>query len=591
MVFSLILLLLLNIDRDEDEYARLGQQCRLPLSARTVPSGLLTMDTDDLFRSLAAGARFARADLRREAKLARQPKDTGSETSRRPEGANDGNGHGSLPAELDFFRQPKVNESSPSLSQAAKGSGDSNREQLGKPLKIPKKPIFPSEAAQRAFLKRKNIRIYGAEVAPPVRRFVDLCRPGMGMSLSVAHALREVGLRRMTPVQMAGTPILISGRDAFIVAPTGSGKTLVFTLALLTHLMGKEAGKDDSDSDSEGIQAVIISPTRELAAQILDEFRRFTPRTPKGRLGIKSVLLNKSVLNNWQMSPPKRPPTVLVSTPLRLVQAIETGAVKLDRVRHIILDEGDRLLELGLLEQLDDILAACTYAGGPIQKVLLSATIPTGVEDLARSFMSDDPIKIVVGTPNAAASSIKQRLLYVGQEEGKLLAIRQLLVEGKLEPPVIIFTETTERATGLFHALIEQGINVDMIHGGRTQAEREAIVANFRAERLWFLITTDLLARGLDFPSVSCVINYDMPLTTASYIHRIGRTGRAGKRGRAITFFTREDAPALRTVANVMRQSGCAVPEWMLQLKRASNKRILHEHRKRQRSEATKELR
>lgn len=561
------------------------------------------MDTGDLFRSLAAGARFPRADLRREAKRAQQKIKTDGEATRQRNAANDGNDHGSLPAELDFFGQKTANESSSSSfpQKNAKDDGKNDKERSERPLKIPKKPIFPSEAAQRALLKRKKIHIYGAEVAPPVRRFVDLCRPSMGMPLSIVHTLREAGLRRMTPVQMVGTPIIASGRDAFIVAPTGSGKTLVFTLALLTRLMGGETFRDDSDlegpdsnpnskSNSNCIQAVIIAPTRELAAQIRDEFRRFTPRTTRGKLTIKSVLLNKSVLSNWQMCPPKRPPAVLISTPLRLVQAIETGAVKLDGVRHVVLDEGDRLLELGLLEQLDAILAACTYADGPIQKVLLSATIPTGVEDLARSFMSDDPIKIVVGTPNAASRSIKQRLLYVGQEEGKLLAIRQLLVEGKLEPPVMIFAETTERATGLFHALIEQGINVDMIHGGRTQTEREAVVANFRTGRLWFLITTDLLARGLDFPSISCVINYDMPLTTASYIHRIGRTGRAGKRGRAITFFTREDAPALRTIVNVMRQSGCAVPKWMLQLRRTSNKRILCEHQRRQRSKAINEI-
>jgi ATP-dependent RNA helicase DDX52/ROK1 len=140
---------------------------------------------------------------------------------------------------------------------------------------------------------------------------------------------------------------------------------------------------------------------------------------------------------------------------------------------------------------------------------------------------------------------------------------------------VIIFAETIDRARKLFSELVFHGANVDIIHSGRTLVERENIISQFRSGRIWFLITTELLARGLDFPNVANVINYDFPATTASYIHRIGRTGRAGKRGRAITLFTRDDAKNLKLVVNVMRQSGCTVPEWMLNVKNPKNKYIV----------------
>ena len=140
---------------------------------------------------------------------------------------------------------------------------------------------------------------------------------------------------------------------------------------------------------------------------------------------------------------------------------------------------------------------------------------------------------------------------------------------------MIIFVETIDRAQKLFNELVLYGINVDIIHSGRTPVERENIICQFRSGRIWFLITTELLARGLDFPNVANVINYDFPATTSSYIHRIGRTGRAGKRGKAITLFTQDDAKRLKLVVNVMRQSGCKVPEWMLNVRNPKSKYIV----------------
>lgn len=510
---------------------------------------------DDIFKKLSSGTRFSRTDVLKERQKAAGRQTEAVPAREAPEEDE----------ELNFF-----NKSDGKTEALMKKKDDTT---VPAYTKVPKKPLWASQGEIRAFRKEQDIRVYGQDVAAPVRRFVDMARKEYGAPLSLMNAVKAAGLKKPTPVQMQATPVLLDGRDVFVVAPTGSGKTLVFVISILARLLKTTA--TTTSKDQQTIEALIVSPTRELAAQICNEFRRFTPRDPTtGKPQLNSVLLNRAVLNGWQRQKPKKYPRVLVTTPKRLVSGIESGAVDLSGVQQIILDEADRLLDLGLLEQIDDILAACTWTAGPIQKALFSATIPTGVEDMARSFMSDDPIRIVIGAPNAAADRIEQRLVYVGHEEGKLMAIRQMLVEG-LEPPVLIFTETIERAQALFAALLEHGITVDLIHSGRSQAERERIIANFRAGRIWFLITTDLLARGLDFPEVACVINYDVPLSTASYIHRIGRTGRARKRGTAMTLFTRSDADSLRIVVNVMRQSGCDVPEWMLQLERKSTKSIL----------------
>ena len=164
---------------------------------------------------------------------------------------------------------------------------------------------------------------------------------------------------------------------------------------------------------------------------------------------------------------------------------------------------------------------------------------------------------------------IAQELMFVGREEGKLLAIRQLVARGQLRPPVIVFVQSQERAQALFTELLYDNIHVDVIHAGRSKSARETAVANFRKGQTWVLICTDLVARGVDFRAVNMVINYDLPSTGVAYIHRIGRTGRAGRKGAAITLFTEMDFDNLRMIANVMKQSGCTVPEWMLNLKKS----------------------
>jgi len=262
---------------------------------------------------------------------------------------------------------------------------------------------------------------------------------------------------------------------------------------------------------------------------------------------------------------------ILVTTPARLMHMVETDSIKLDHVQWLVFDEADKLFDAMFLEQVDSIIAACRSP--QIKIALFSATLIPVVEEAARS-VQRDPIRIVIGAKNAATSTIKQELLFVGFEEGKLLAMHNLVQAGKLRPPVLIFVQSKERAQQLFHELIYDGINVDVIHSDRTQAQRNLTVEKFRTGEIWVLITTDLMARGMDFKGVNLVINFDFPQSVTTYIHRIGRTGRAGRSGEAITFYTEADFEQLRSIVNVMKESGCDnIPQWMLDSLTKPNKK------------------
>ena len=204
--------------------------------------------------------------------------------------------------------------------------------------------------------------------------------------------------------------------------------------------------------------------------------------------------------------------------------------------------------------------------GVTLQRALFSATIGPSVQELAASFLQN-PVELSIGVVNAGASSIDQRLVFVGREDGKLLAIRQLIQQGQLKPPVLLFLQNKERAKELYRELVYEGINIDVIHGDRSQQQREDVIRKFRQGETWVLICTDLMARGIDFKGVKMVINYDLPQSGVAYIHRIGRTGRAGREGEAITLFTESDIPSMRSIANVMKLSGCKVPDWLLAVK------------------------
>ncbi|CAK9323195.1 unnamed protein product [Citrullus colocynthis] len=397
------------------------------------------------------------------------------------------------------------------------------------------------------FRKKYNIHVSGNNVPSPLQNFGELSTRYECDSYLV-HNLVELGFKEPTPIQRQAIPVLLSGRECFACAPTGSGKTLAFVCPMLMKL---------KDPSKEGIRAVILCPTRELASQTTRECKKLA----KGK-EFRIKLVTKEVVRHANFS--KFSCDVLISTPLRLRLAIRKKKIDLSRVEYLVLDESDKLFELGLLKQIDTIVKACSNPS--IVRSLFSATLPDFVEDLARSVMHD-AVRVIVGRKNTASETVKQKLVFAGSEEGKLLALRQSFSES-LNPPVLIFVQSKERAKELYGELTFENIRVSVIHSDLSQLERENVVDDFRAGKTWVLIATDVIARGMDFKGVNCVINYDFPDSAAAYIHRIGRSGRAGRSGEAITFYTDEDIPFLRNIANVMSASGCEVPSWITELRK-----------------------
>ncbi|KAG2794259.1 putative ATP-dependent RNA helicase ddx52 [Phytophthora cactorum] len=392
------------------------------------------------------------------------------------------------------------------------------------------------------------------------REGVQLLRRQLGirqMKRLLLQNIERSEYKEPTSVQMQAIPSFLLRRDVLATAPTGSGKTAAFAIPMLANLAA-------GSGTSSGIRSIVLAPTRDLAVQIRAEFMRLgagkklhiTLLSKATAATIASQTKSKLAVNH----------DVLIATPLRLVHLIQESKVDLSTVEMVCLDEADRLLELGFVEQVDEIFAACTHP--KVQRAMFSATMLEGVEELAQTVLRD-PVKVAVGTKNAGASTIDQKLVFVGKEEGKLVAMKQLLHEG-LQLPALLFVQNKERANELYHELLYDGVNIGAVHADRTKEQRDDVIRRFRTGEVWVLICTDLMSRGMDFKAVNMVINYDFPQSAVSYIHRIGRTGRNGRKGKAVTFFTEDDMVYLRTIANVMKISGCEVPDWMLSLKKAS---------------------
>ncbi|XP_041656700.1 probable ATP-dependent RNA helicase DDX52 [Cheilinus undulatus] len=404
-----------------------------------------------------------------------------------------------------------------------------------------------------------RINVHGCDVPDPVCTFEEL-QSEYRLSPRVLQNLRDAGLNSPTPIQMQAIPLMMHGREVLACAPTGSGKTLAFCLPLLAHLQQPE---------NLGFRAVVISPTRELASQTYRELLRLSEG-----VGFRVHIIDKASLAAKKYGPQSNKKyDILVSTPNRLVFLLnhDPPALDLSRVEWLVVDESDKLFEdgkTGFREQLASIFLACS--GPKVRRAFFSATCTTDVEQWCRLNL-DNLVSVNIGHRNTAVETVEQELLFVGTENGKLVAIRDIIKKGFL-PPMLVFVQSIERARELFHELVYEGINVDVIHADRTQQQRDNVVNSFRSGKIWVLICTALLARGIDFKGVNIVLNYDFPTSAVEYIHRIGRTGRAGHQGKAITFFTENDKPLLRSIANVIKQAGCPVPDYMIGFKKIHSK-------------------
>lgn len=409
--------------------------------------------------------------------------------------------------------------------------------------------------------KRNRIKVSGSAPPAPMTNFDHL--------LGSEEDQRRMNTKRLvhnikaefdmpTAVQKQVIPAMFQDeRELMVVAPTGSGKTLAFLIPLILRVKMQKSQAPDSN----GIRALILSPTKELSMQT---GRVLMPLLPG--LKIRCSVLSKSTAAGCDFN---NKVDILLANPLRLESMAREGKIDLSAVETLVLDEADKLFEMGFSEQIDACLAACTHKN--IVRSLFSATLPESVELLARSVLRD-PLRITVGERNISATSVHQKLLFVGRENGKLLAIRQLIRDG-LRPPVLIFVNTKDKANEVHKELMFEGVHVDSLHASQSHATREKAVERFRDGTTWVLIATDLVARGLDFAGVETVINLDFPNSTVDYVHRVGRTGRAGSKGQAVTFFTEDDVDKLRGVANVIKAAGGEVDPWMLKLRKVRNRK------------------
>ncbi|XP_038053752.1 probable ATP-dependent RNA helicase DDX52 [Patiria miniata] len=406
-----------------------------------------------------------------------------------------------------------------------------------------------------AFRKQHKIHVWGTDIPDPVGTFHAL-QNEYSLHSDTIENIHRAGFVQPTQIQMQAIPVMLHRRELLACAPTGSGKTAAFILPILAHL--KEPKK-------KGFRAVVVSPTRELANQTYREFQRLA----EGR-GLRVHLIESTAKAVKKFGPESSQKfDILVTTPNRLVFLLnqEPPGIKLNNVEWLIIDESDKLFEegrAGFRDQLATIYRACDSTH--VRRAMFSATFTHDVEQWCKLNL-DNVVTVTVGQRNTATELIQQELVFVGGEHGKLLAVREIFRKG-FHPPVLVFVQSKDRAKELFQELIYDGYNVDVIHADKTQMQRDNIVKSFRSGKIWVLIATELMGRGIDFKGINLVINYDFPTSAISYIHRIGRTGRAGRPGKAVTFFTEDDSVHLRSIANVMRNAGCPVPDYMLQLKK-----------------------
>ncbi|KRT80864.1 helicase, partial [Oryctes borbonicus] len=391
------------------------------------------------------------------------------------------------------------------------------------PDKVKKKKLHEEKMNQ--YRNENNISVVGRHVPDPIKCFNELT----SVSTNLLDNVAECGYTEPTPIQKQAIPIMLGNRQMLACAPTGSGKTAAFLLPLLHHLGGPQ---------SKGFRALIICPTRELAKQIQRECIRLAEgKNLKVHIISK---INKAISQYGPKSNGKY--DVLVTTPNRLCFLLnqDPPAINLQHIEWLVIDEADKLFEEGVRsfrDQLQQILAACTLEKRKI--AMFSATCTPVVSKWCVHNMRG-LIRVTIGLRNAVTDTVDQELKFVGNEDGKLLAFRDLIRNG-VNPPVLVFVQSKERAQQLFTELIYDGINVDAIHSDRTQLQRDNTIRSFREGKIWILICTELMARGVDFKGVNLVVNYDFPPSAIAYVHRIGRAGRAGRRGKAITFFTVDD--------------------------------------------------
>jgi ATP-dependent RNA helicase DeaD len=350
----------------------------------------------------------------------------------------------------------------------------------------------------------------------------------LGLSPEILKAVEALGFEEASPIQAAAIPVLLQGGDVVGQSQTGSGKTAAFAIPAIEKI----------DSTSTAVQVLILCPTRELATQVADEVHKLTAF----KRGIHAVPIYGGASYDRQFFELKKGVQIVIGTPGRLIDHLERGTLRLDDLKVVILDEADRMLDMGFREDIERILEATPEER---QTVFFSATVSKAIRDLINRF-SRDPQTVKIEQKEVSAPAIEQ-WYYEAHSRMKLETLIRLIDYHGFKSG-IIFCNTQRMVDELADALLAQGFAADRLHGGIAQAQRTRVMNKFKKTEFEFLVATDVAARGIDVDDLELVVNYDLPYDAEDYVHRIGRTGRAGKKGMAITFVSGRDIYKLQFI-------------------------------------------
>lgn len=358
---------------------------------------------------------------------------------------------------------------------------------------------------------------------------------------SLARAVADMGYESMTPIQAQAIPVVLTGKDVMGAAQTGTGKTAAFSLPLLQRLMRHENAS--ASPARHPVRALVLLPTRELADQVAQQIAQYAKYTK---------LRSTVVFGGMDMKPQtlelKKGVEVLVATPGRLLDHIEAKNVVLNQVEYVVLDEADRMLDIGFLPDLQRILS---HLPKTRTTLLFSATFSPEIKRLAGSYLQD-PVTIEVARPNETASTVEQRFYSVSDDD-KRYALRSLLKQREIRQ-AFVFSNSKLGCARLTRALERDGLRATALHGDKSQDERLKALEAFKRGEVDLLVCTDVAARGLDIKDVPAVFNYDVPFNAEDYVHRIGRTGRAGASGIAVTLVTNHDARLVGEIEKLIKK-------------------------------------
>lgn len=357
---------------------------------------------------------------------------------------------------------------------------------------------------------------------------LKLCAP-------LEKAVRNAGYETPTPIQEQAIPVVMTGRDVFGIAQTGTGKTAAFSLPILHRLFNEGPVK-------YGPRVLILAPTRELAIQINENIMTYA----KG-MRIRTVVLLGGVSIRPQIDQIRRGVDIVIATPGRLLDVIEHRALRLDKVHTLVLDEADRMLDMGFMPSIKQIIK---LVPDQRQTLFFSATLPNEIRSLAHTILTD-PVNVSVTPEKPTTEKVDQRLYFVERDHKRALLAH--LLKEDLEGSVLVFTRTKRGADRVARDLEKVGMRVAAIHGDKSQMARQRALQDFKNGRMRVLVATDIAARGIDISSLPYVVNYDVPESPETYVHRIGRTGRAGNVGVALTLATPEDRSQLRDIEKLIK--------------------------------------